>query len=384
MQLANLFLIRGLLDSLDEFELRVHHRAQMEAVGLRRVMALCQTFGVAAINKQLELIQQILDEDDRRLKEQVDAETLRDYTNLEDVYNALKSRTQETKAGNYFLSMMQHLLLIREEGPSLVHYYQLIDTLVTDIVLDKQLGRAEQRLGHSVSRIIAQFNESDRYQHLEDELARTHAAALQLRLEKESLEEEVAQGSDGLVGSLKSQVVRLEEKLQVSRNNTSRLQGQLETQKVGYEEQIAQLEAQIMELFRMLKEVGKGVSQIFDNAGAMDRKTLIDTLEKHFQRDKTISILEGRDKRRRRKQNGETADEGSDYSDDDTPTPKRSASGRRRRTSVSKGMSKSSKAARESEAHNGRTSQFMDADDAFVQEQIQQQLAKGAVVSVYA
>jgi cytokinesis protein len=53
-----------------------------------------------------------------------------------------------------------------------------------------------------------------------------------------------------------------------------------------------------MELFRMLKEVGKGVEKVFENSGAMDRKSLIESLEKHLHRHKTISILEGREKRK--------------------------------------------------------------------------------------
>lgn len=353
----------------------------MESSGLKRIVVLCGSFGVSAVDKQLGMLRAQLEEDEKKLKERLDQEILRDLANPEDVYNALRAQTQNSKASDYFLSMMQHLLLIREDGPALVHYYQLLDSIVTDVVLDKKLVGAEQRLGHSVERIIAQFNEADRYQHMDEQLSQAHAAALQYRIEKEVLEEEVAKGGDGLVGELKKKVARLEEKLQVSRENTSRLQGQLETQKAGYEEQIVQLEAQIMELFRMLKEVGRGVNKIFDNAGAMDRKTLIETLERHFQRDKTISILEGRDKRRRRKTNGQAADsDDAGGTDDEDSTPKKSNSLRRRQSTV-KGRSKSSKSSIHPELANGHTSQFMDADDAIVQEQIKQQLAEGVIVS---
>lgn len=353
----------------------------MEAAGFQQIMSLCRDFGFPAIDKSLDLMQQIFEEDEKKLKERLDQEILRDLKNPEDVYNALRAKTQDTKAKDYFLSMMQHLLLIHEEGPALVHYYQLIDSIVTDVVLDKKLVGAEQRLGHSVERIIAQFNEADRFQHVEEELTKTQASLLRLRLEKETLEEEIAQGGDGLVGVLKAKVARLEEKLQISRENTSKLQGQMETQKAGYEEQIAQLEAQIMELFRMLKDVGKGVNEIFDNAGAMDRKTLIETLEKHFQRDKTISILEGRSLQDRRRADGQDAVHGdTDDLEDELGTPGKSRSTRKGPISSSRRGLKSSKPIRMSEAQNGRTSQFMDADDAIVQEQIQQQLSEGAIV----
>lgn len=359
--------------NIDDLELRVHHRSQMDAAGLPSIIAQCRSFGVPVIEKHLKILQQIIDEDEQKIKERVDQEILRDLANPEDVYNALRARTADTKAKDYFLSIMQHLLLIREEGPALAHYYQLIDSLVTDLVLDKKLAGAEQRLGHSVARIIAQFNEADRQQHLEDELAKANAAALRYRLEKEALDDEVAQGENGLVGSLKAKVARLEEKLALSRENTKKLQGQLETQRLGYEEQIGQLEAQIMELFRMLKEVGRGVNKIFENSGGMDRKTLIDTLEKHFQRDKTISILEGRGK----KGKDGTPGEGEEGEDEET-TPKKGSSIRRQQSAQA--GKRGTKPSRMSEAPNGRSSQFMDADDAIEHEQIQQQLAEGSVV----
>ena len=120
---------------------------------------------------------------------------------------------------------------------------------------------------------------------------------------------------------------------------------------------------------------------------AMDRKTLIETLEKHLQRDKTISILEGRDKRRKERANGRGGDgHDSDSTVDEEETPTKAGSLRRRAASSMK-RSKSTKtrdAQRASEAQGGRTSQFMDADEAIVQEQIQQQLAQGVkIVSAY-
>ncbi|EEB95580.1 hypothetical protein MPER_05429 [Moniliophthora perniciosa FA553] len=234
----------------------------MEAAGLQRIIVLWQNFQVATIDDQVDTLLDILEEDERHLRERVDQEILRDLNNPQDIYNAIFSKIQDTKARDYFLSMMQHLLLIREEGAPMVHYYQLIDSMVTDVVLDKKLAGAEQRFGHSVERIIAQFNETDRYQALEDDAQKTRAEFLKVKLEKESLEEEVSQGQDGLVGKLKERLAHLEQKLQVSRETTTRLQGQLEAQKAGYEEHIAHLEVQIMELFKMLKGVGNGANSI--------------------------------------------------------------------------------------------------------------------------
>lgn len=359
---------------MDDLDLRLHHRSQMESAGLQRIVVLCRNFGVPAIDKQLGILQKLLDDDEQKLRERIDQEVLRDLNSPEDVFNAIFAKTEGTKARDYFLSMMQHLLLIREEGQPMIHYYQLIDSLVTDVVLDKKLAGAEQRIGHSVERIIAQFNEADRYQAAEDEAAEARALAVRLKLEKEALEDEISQGEDGLVGRLKAQLANMEQKLNVSRETTARLQGQLEEQKAGYEEQIAQLEAQIMELFRMLKEVGRGVDSILDS-GTMDRKTLVEKLEKHFQRNKTISILEGREGQRRKNKQSPGVGEG-DEEDDPDATPGKSSL---RRGSKSNGK-KSTKSSKLEDPQIGRVSQFMDADEADAQEQIQQQLAAGVNV----
>ncbi|KAL5511448.1 hypothetical protein ACEPAH_4664 [Sanghuangporus vaninii] len=366
---ANLLVIHGVLDHIDDLDLRIHHRTQMETAGLRRIMTICREFGYAQIETQLALIEKLIEADERALREQMDQEILRDYGNPHDVFNAVMAKTRGSKAHDYFLSVMQHLLLIHEEGQALAHYYQIIDSVVTDIVLDRQLNGAESKLGTSVARIIAQLNEAERYQHIEEQANEARAKALQLKFEKEALEEEVSQGSDGLVGQLKEKSAQLEEKLKSSRGTIELLQGRLEEQKRGYEEQITQLEAQILELFRMLKELGRGVEEIVDQSQSMERKDLMATLEKQLQRNKTISMLEGRrDSTRRKTKLGRRR---SDDGEEDGVEPSRSL--KRGSKAVGRGKKQSAYPDR-----NGvRDSQFADADEASVQEHIEQRIAAG-------
>lgn len=343
----------------------------MESAGLHHIIALCQQFNVPNIDKKLRQLQGSFDEDERNLRSQLDQEILKDLNNPGDVYKAIFAKIESSKARDYFLSMMQHLLLIREEGEPMVHYYQLIDSMVTDIVMDKKLAGAEQRFGHSVERIIAQFNETGRLQEVEDELQKSRSEALRLKLENDALLDEISKGQDGMVGRLKEEMLRLEQKLATSRETTVRLQNQVESERAEYEDQINQLETQIIELFRMLKEVGRGVTTVLDTGG-MDRKTLVQTLEKQFQRTQTINKLEGKDVfgRRRKKEGGfEESDD-----DDREDTPGKSSLRRSRVLTSKKSLSKKGDKAEDS----NRASQFMDAEDAHAEEQIQQQLNAGA------
>ena len=346
----------------------MHHRSMMDAAGLRRIMDICHEFGYPQIETQLALIEQLIEADERALRELMDEKILKDFGNPEDVFRALMAKTQGTKAYDYFLSMMQHLLFIHEDGPALEHYYQLIDSTITDIVMDRQLGKAEYRLGTSVSRVIAQLNEAERFHIVEEQANEAKARAVQLTIEKEQLEEEIASGADGLVGKLKEKVTHLEEKLKGSRGTIELLQGRLEEQRLGYEEQIAQLEAQIMELFRMLKELGKGVDEIVEQGQAMDRKELMATLGKQIERSKAISMLEGRrDSRRRTKLNKD-----EDGLSEDGVRP----SGSLRRGSRVVGKDRKQHVKNQQSAHL-RDSQFADADELRVQEHIEERIAAG-------
>jgi len=369
-------LINAILN-IDDLEIRLHFRSLMEKAGLQRIVELVHNFNTPVLDKQLKLLALLLDEAEQHLRERVDQDILRDINDPQDLFNAIYAQTQDTKARDHFSSMMQHLLLIREEGEVMVKYYQLIDSMVTDVVMDKKLEKAEQRFGHSVERIISQFNEAEKYRELETETAEVRATLAKLKLEKEALEGELSVGEEGRVRQLKAQIAILEEKLAISRDNFSRLEGQLRTQKAEYESRIEQLEAQIMELFRMLKEVGKGVISILDEGQVMDRKTLVDQLERDFQRRKTISILEGRDAkfRRGKKVGGDGDGEGDeDVEEDDVEATPGKAGSRRTRA----GGSKKKNAGVTITDETGRVSQFMDADDADAQEQIQQQMAAGA------
>jgi cytokinesis protein len=235
----------------------------MATAGLRRVVELCRGFNFEPLNTQLDILQETIELDERELRERLDQETLGDLGNIDDVCAALKSQTHNTKAHDYLLSILQHLLLIREGGSGLVQYYQLLDSLVTDVVMDHKLAGAEQRLGKSVENLISQLKDADQHRALEAEAAKMRADLRRLQLEKEALEGEVLNGGDGLVDVLKGMVASLEEKLQVLREMNARSQAHMETQKAGYEEQIASLESQIKQLeaqntalYQVLNELG--------------------------------------------------------------------------------------------------------------------------------
>lgn len=306
-QVSALILINAIIENFDDFEVRLHSRSQMEAVGMRRILAKCKEYGLPQIDTQVAQYELFADQDQTQLVKNFDQDILRDLSDPYDVYRAIMASVEGTQAYAYFLSAMQHLLLIREDGDVRTRYFQVVDNLITGIVLDKKPGFAEgltDTIGVSVSRLVAQFGENDRAQRAQDEAAMAHAEASRLRLEKEALEDEIARGGEGMVGQLKVKLTATEDKLRTARQNVESITGRLDEQKRGYEEQLLQLETQIHELFKMLRGAGglEGVKGRDPDGGQLDREQMISSLQKQIERKRTFATLEGRSPRKSRRE----------------------------------------------------------------------------------
>jgi cytokinesis protein len=346
------------MSETDDYELRMHIRSQMETSGIREVMEACRSFGIPNLDRQVDIYERMDTDDRERLMEQFDKTILQDMSDPADLYNALLKSVEGTPASKYFLSAMQHLLLIREEPEIRSRYYQLIDKLVTTIVLDKKPNfeaGLQGMIGVSVARLVAQFNEQERMQVAEDEAGQARSLVLELQMEKEELEKQINQGANGLVGELKAKLSASEGKVESLRTTVNILQAKIENQKKDFEEKLNQLEAQIMEMFKMLREASS-LEDVIDGGGGMDRKALIATLERQFQRKKTVGILEGRDP---------TAEE-FEFSGDVS------------QASISGRAARASRKPRPKQTETvGRASQFMDAEEEDVQAHMESTLAQG-------
>lgn len=360
--------------------MRMHYRSQMETAGLNRILERCKEFNFSGLDKQLEQYNELLEEDRKQLMQNFDQDILRDMSDPFDVYRAIMSSIEGTQAFKHFLSAMQHLLLVREEGDIKNRYFQLIDSLVTSVVLDKKQafsGGLSNTVGLSVERLVAQFGEQERAQAAEKEATEARVQLGRLKLEKEALEEELASVGDGLVGNLKEKLAAAEEKLRISRLTTEALQAQVTEQQRAYEEQIQQLELQISELFKMLKE-SRGFASALDASQGMDRKELIYTISKQMERKKTIGILEGRHRKKKGDNDNDSeeeseADEGAGEADQVETLRQRRRTARRRAQIGPNGANLDGA---------GRTSQFMDAEEERVRLHIEESLAAGAELMV--
>jgi cytokinesis protein len=313
---VSLLLVNSLVDTPDtDLQLRCHIRAQLTACGIERIMSKMESFQYEVIDKQIEQYrtnkaidyEDLLERDNASMVESVESEG-RDVNDPVQIAEAIQSKLLNTKANDYFLSMMQHLLLLRDnDAEDRLRTFQLVEAMLSYVVMDRRLPDMDlkQSLNFTVQSLLDKlYTDSEARQARDDALAAKQIADAAMA-ERDEMQAQIQLGADGLVAKLQKQLMERDEVIGIQ-------QRQLEAHKAEIAE-LQQLRAQEMqrneletrELYLMLRDVqdaaaskaAKGDGSKMENIqtrGILDRQRLMERLEMQLERAKTQAKLEGK------------------------------------------------------------------------------------------
>lgn len=363
------------ITSANDIRVRCSIRAQLESAGLLNIFHKIRGWRDEQTIRMIRQYEEEAERDRQDLVEEADLNLLKSTRSPRDVFEALMQKTKGTKASAHLLDAMRHLLLIKAEGDEKVRYFQLIDQLITSVVMNDSpdLGHDFSRaFGMSVSHVISKFVEQERVDRATEEVKQMKVALATAHREKAALADEISAGNDGLVGQLKAHIAELEDKLHRSRTATESLEDQMEKMKKDYETRIRELELIIQELFNMLRETAHLDQVTAMSEGPFDREQLIHQLRQQWERKRTIRKLEGRDMRSVSPNGDRRRPKAIDEDDVDGAEGEGEADGDAQVVQAEKGsMTKAM------EKHMSG-SQFMDAEEERVRAHIEHALVKGA------
>jgi cytokinesis protein len=290
----NMFLVNAIVNSdiVERLNVRVHLRNQMVASSLPRIMDRMRELRSPDLDMQLSVYEKGAEADQEEVLESFHREVMTDISDPREVVDVLLSRIDGSRARDHFLSALQHLLLIHSDNRELDHYYQLIDSMITSVVMDRS-GAAERGdlsalLGVSVDNVLNRFSDQDLLFRVQHDL---HAARIELQRrgdECERLQLLVDESAGGLVGKLQVQLAELQQELDDARSNSAALQNDMEEMDRTYIDRILNLELE-------LRETSESLRQRADTASIervqFDRETLRDSLERQVERSRTIRKL---------------------------------------------------------------------------------------------
>ncbi|KAI9669828.1 MAG: hypothetical protein M1817_004569 [Caeruleum heppii] len=316
---ATLILLNMMVDAPErDLQLRCHIRAQFTGCGIKRILTKMEGFQYEVIDKQVEHFrtneaidyEDLLERENSSMKDSIEGE-VKDLTDPVQIVDAIMSKVQGSRTQDYFVSAMQHLLLIREnDGEDRLRMFQLVDSMLSYVAMDRRLPDMDlkQSLNFSVQSLMDKLHTDSEARQAQDEAIEARQVADAALAERDEMKARIDLGADGLVAKLQKQLEEQAGVIEIQRRQNDGLKGELaDLQRVRAQE-LQRNELETRELYLMLRDAqdvaasaaakgGKDGAAANDPAqmnGILDRAKLLDRLEMQLERQKTQFKLEGR------------------------------------------------------------------------------------------
>ncbi|KAJ9612373.1 hypothetical protein H2200_003970 [Cladophialophora chaetospira] len=314
---ATLVLINMLIDAPErDVQLRCHIRAQFISCGIRRILVKMESFQYEVIDKQIEKFRENETIDYEDLMQRGEANSMvdsiegdaKDMSDPLQITDAIMEKIQGTRSQDYFLSAMQHMMILRENGEEdRLRMFQLVDSMLSYVAMDRRLPDLDlkQSLNFTVQSLMDRLHTDDEARIAFDEATESRQIAEAAIAERDEMAAQIAMGADGLVAKLQKQIEEQAGIIEMQQRQAESLKSEVaELQRIRAQE-LQRNELETRELYLMLRDAqdvaasrpakeGAAVQDPTQLQGILDRQQLMDRLERNLERTKTQFKLEGK------------------------------------------------------------------------------------------
>ncbi|XP_054869567.1 protein diaphanous homolog 3-like isoform X2 [Amphiprion ocellaris] len=136
LQVACMQLINALVTSPDELDFRLHIRNEFMRCGLKEILPQLIAIRNEALDIQLKVFEEHKEEDMMEFSHRLE-DIKSELDDAGDVFSIVQSMVKDSSAEPYFLSILQHLMLIRNDYLVRPQYFKIIEECVSQIVLHR-------------------------------------------------------------------------------------------------------------------------------------------------------------------------------------------------------------------------------------------------------
>ncbi|KAI8943625.1 hypothetical protein NX059_001610 [Plenodomus lindquistii] len=317
--IATLFLINMIVDAPErDLQLRMHIRAQFTACGIKRIFNKMEGFQYDVIDKQIERYmaneaidyEDFLEKENSSMVDSVEGET-KDLNDPTQIADAIMSKISGSRTQDYFVSAMQHLLIMRDtEGEDRQRMFQLVEQMLSYVAMDRRLPDMDlkQSLNFTVQSLLDKLYTDSEARQVRDEAIEARQIADSAIAERDEMKAQLELGADGLVSKLQKQLAEQERIIELRGRQVEQMKAELaEIQRLRAQE-LQRNELETRELYLMLRDAqdvaasaakksgkeGLGTTDPAQMQGIMDRERLMNRLEIQLQRARTQATLEGK------------------------------------------------------------------------------------------
>ncbi|KAM6299970.1 protein diaphanous homolog 2 [Aegotheles albertisi] len=134
LQVACMQLINALVTSPEDLDFRIHLRNEFLRCGLKKILPGLKDKDNEELDIQLKVFDENKEEDLIELSHRLN-DIRAEMDDVNEVFHLLYNMLKDTSSENYFLSILQHFLLIRSDYYVRPQYYKIIEECVSQIVL---------------------------------------------------------------------------------------------------------------------------------------------------------------------------------------------------------------------------------------------------------
>lgn len=316
---STMILINMLVDGAEsDLQLRCHIRAQFTSCGIKRLLTKMEGFQYEVIDKQIERFREneaidyedLLQREGSSMKDSIEGE-VKDMSDPMQIVDAISSKINGSRSHDYFLSAMQHMLLIRENsGEEGLRMFQLVDAMLSYVAMDRRLPDLDLRQGltFTVQSLLDRLHTDAEARRVYDESLEARQIAEAAIAERDEMRAQIELGAEGLVLKLQKQIDEQAGIIDLQQRQMESFKAEVaEVQRLRAQE-LQRNELETRELYLMLRDAQdiaasnarKAANPETKDAdpsqmpGIMDREHLMERLERQLERTKTQFKLEGK------------------------------------------------------------------------------------------
>src|SRR5205814_6201269 len=190
--------------------------AQFTACGIKRILTKMEGFQYEVIDKQVERFrtneaidyEDLLERENSSMKDSIEGE-VKDLTDPVQIVDTIMQKVQGSKTQDYFVSALQHLLLMREnDGEERLRMFQLVDAMLSYVAMDRRLPDMDlkQALNFTVQNLLDKLYTDSEARQARDDAVQAKQIADAAMAERDEMRAQVELGADGLVRKLQKQL----------------------------------------------------------------------------------------------------------------------------------------------------------------------------------
>ncbi|XP_059950412.1 protein diaphanous homolog 1 [Mesoplodon densirostris] len=256
LKVGCLQLINALITPAEELDFRVHIRSELMRLGLHQVLQDLREIENDDMRVQLNVFDEQGEEDSYDLKGRLD-DIRMEMDDFSEVFQILLNTVKDSKAEQHFLSILQHLLLVRNDYEARPQYYKLIEECISQIVLHKNGADPDFKCRHlqiDIEGLIDQMIDKTKV-----EKSEAKATELEKKLDSELT------ARHELQVEMKKMESDFEQQLQDLQGEKDALDSEKEkvaTEKQNLEAEVSQLTGEVAKLSKELEDAKKEVASL--------------------------------------------------------------------------------------------------------------------------